>query len=161
MKNIFYLLSLIVLVAVLHSCNEKETIAGFEDASQYSIYDYMLENEEYFSDFLSILEAGGIDKTLSAYNPNGNGYTLFLPGNEAIETFIAGTDGISSLNDILDNPEFAAAFSRYHVINMAAHTQDFPFGAFPEPTLSKDFLTVSFIIKSDSSYYKINNHQSY
>jgi len=157
MKNIFYLLSLIVLTAVLHSCNEKETIAGFEDASQYSIYDYMVENEEFFSDFLSILEAGGIDKTLSAYNPNGNGYTLFLPGNEAIETFIAGTDGISSLNDILENPEFAAAFSRYHVINMAAHTQDFPFGAFPEPTLSKDFLTVSFIIKSDSSYYKINN----
>ncbi|HKK81433.1 MAG TPA: hypothetical protein VJ909_04250, partial [Prolixibacteraceae bacterium] len=109
MKNIFYLLSLIVLTAVFHSCNEKETIAGFEDASQYSIYDYMVENEEFFSDFLSILEAGGIDKTLSAYNPNGNGYTLFLPGNEAIETFIAGTDGISSLNDILENPEFAAA----------------------------------------------------
>jgi len=157
MKNIFYLLSLIVFFAVINSCKEKETIAGFEDASQYSIYHYILDNKETFSDFLAILQAGGIDKTLSAYNPKGDGYTLFLPGNKAIETLIQNTEGISSLNDITGDPEFAASFSRYHVINMLAHTQDFPFGAFPEPTLSKDYLTVSFIINPDSSYYKINN----
>ena len=145
------------MVVAFNSCKEPERIAGFEDAEQFSIYDFIVENKEEFSDFLSILEVGGIDKTLSAYNPNGNGYTLFLPSNKAIDNFIKNTEGISSINDILNNPEYAAAFARYHVINMSAHTQDFPFGAFPEPTLSDDYLTVSFIIQPDTSYYKINN----
>ncbi len=157
MKRIFYILNLIVVVVAFNSCKQPERIAGFEDAEQYSIYDYIVDNKEQFSDFLAILEVGGIDKTLGAYNPNGNGYTLFLPSNKAIDNFIKKTEGISSINDILNNPQFAAAFGRYHVLNMLAHTQDFPFGAFPEPTLSEDYLTVSFVIQTDTSYYKINN----
>jgi len=157
MKRIFYILNFMAMVIAFNACREPERVAGFEDAEQSSIYDYIVDNKEQFSDFLAILEVGGIDKTLSAYNPNGTGYTLFLPNNKAIDNFIQNNEGISSLNDILNNPEFAAAFSRYHVLNMEAHTQDFPFGAFPEPTLSGDYLTVSFIIETDSSYYKINN----
>ena len=139
------------------SCKEPERVAGFEDAEQYSIYNYIIANEEKYSDFLKILQAGGIDKTLSAYNPDGNGYTLFLPSNDAIKKFIDAADGISSVDDIIKNPDYAATFSRYHVVNMSVHTQDFPFGAFSEPTLSDDYLTVSFIIEKDTSYYKINN----
>ena len=147
MKKIIYIINLIAVVLAINSCKEPERIAGFEDAEQYSIYDYIVENKEEFSDFLAILEVGGIDKTLSAYNPNGNGYTLFLPSNQAIDNFINNTEGISSINDILNNPEFAAAFSRYHVINMSAHTQDFPFGAFPEPTFSEDYLRLVLLLK--------------
>ncbi len=157
MKKNIYIISLIAVVVFFNSCKEPERVAGFEDAEQYTIYNYIVANKEKFSDFLSILEVGGIDKTLSAYNPNGNGYTLFLPDNQAIDNFIKNSEGISSINDILGNPAYAAAFARYHVINMSAQTQDFPFGAFPEPTLSDDYLTVSFIIQPDTSYYKINN----
>lgn len=157
MKRIVYILSLIAVVAGFNSCKEPERVAGFEDAEQYSMYYYILDNKEEYSDFLSILEVGGLAKTLSAYNPNGNDYTLFLPSNKAIDNFIKNTEGISSINDILKNPAYAAAFARYHVVNMGVHTQDFPFGAFPEPTLSEDYLTVSFIIEPDTSYYKINN----
>jgi len=157
MKKIIYILNLVAVVLAFNSCKEPERIAGFEDAEQMSIYDYIVENKEEYSDFLAIMEVGGIDKTLSAYNPNGNDYTLFLPSNKAIDNFIKSTEGISSVNDILKNPEYAAAFSRFHVVNLGIHTQDFPFGAFPEPTLSEDYLTVSFIIEKDSSYYKINN----
>jgi uncharacterized surface protein with fasciclin (FAS1) repeats len=157
MKRIVYILSLIAVVAGYNSCKEPERVAGFEDAEQYSMYYYILDNKEEYSDFLSILQVGGLDKTLSAYNPNGNDYTLFLPSNKAIDNFIKKTEGISSINDILNNPAYAAAFARYHVVNMGVHTQDFPFGAFPEPTLSEDYLTVSFIIEPDTSYYKINN----
>jgi uncharacterized surface protein with fasciclin (FAS1) repeats len=157
MKRIVYILSLIAVVAGFNSCKEPERIPGFEDAEQYSMYYYILDNKEEYSDFLSILEVGGLAKTLSAYNPNGNDYTLFLPSNKAIDNFIKNTEGISSINDILKNPAYAAAFARYHVVNMGVHTQDFPFGAFPEPTLSEDYLTVSFIIEPDTSYYKINN----
>ncbi len=157
MKKIIYILNLVAVVFAFNSCKEPERIAGFEDAEQMSIYDYIVENEEEYSDFLAILEVGGVSKTLSAYNPNGNEYTLFLPSNKAIDNFIKTTEGISSVNDILSNPEYAAAFARFHVVNMGVHTQDFPFGAFPEPTLSEDYLTVSFIIETDTSYYKINN----
>ncbi len=156
MKKIFYIISLLAFAVAVNSCKEPERVAGFEDAEQNTIYDYVV-NDEAFSDFKAILEVGGLDKTLSAYNPNGNGYTCFLPSNDAINNFIQNTEGISSINDILNNPDFAAAFGRYHVLNMLAHTQDFPFGAFPEPTLSEDYLTVSFIIEEDTSYYKINN----
>ncbi len=157
MKKNFYIIILIAVTVVFNSCKEPERVAGFEDAEKYSIYDYILENESEYSNFLAILKVGRIDKTLSAYNPNGNGYTLFLPNNKAIDNFIKNTEGISSVNDILSNPDFAAAFGRYHVVNMSVSTQDFPFGAFPEPTLSEDYLTVSFIIQTDTSYYKINN----
>ena len=156
MKKIVYILSLL-LVVVINSCKEPERIAGFEDAEQYSIYNYIMENKDDFSNFLSILEVGGIDKTLSAYNPDGTDYTLFLPDNKAVDAFIAQNNQFSSLTDILNNKEFSEAFSRYHVVNMGVHTNDFPFGAFPEPTLSEDYLTVSFIIETDTSYYKINN----
>jgi hypothetical protein len=40
---------------------------------------------------------------------------------------------------------------------MGIKSDDFPFGALPEYTLSEDILTVSFIVKPDTSYYSINN----
>ncbi|MCF6358123.1 MAG: fasciclin domain-containing protein [Draconibacterium sp.] len=157
MKNIVYIFSLLLIV-VFNSCKEPERIAGFEDAEEFSMYYYMLADEDKkFSDFMSILEVGGIDKTLSAYNPDGTDYTLFLPDNDAIKKFIDASDEFSSVKDMLDNKEYCEVFSRYHVVNMGIHTQDFPFGAFPEPTLSDDYLTVSFVIETDTSYYKINN----
>ncbi|HKK63406.1 MAG TPA: fasciclin domain-containing protein, partial [Bacteroidales bacterium] len=63
----------------------------------------------------------------------------------------------STLDDLLDDQEYVSSLSRYHVLTKAIHSNDFPFGAFPDRTLSDDLLTVSFIIGSDSSYYKINN----
>lgn len=130
---------------------------GFEDMEQMTIWDYILENEERFSSFKRILEEGGIHKTMSAYNPDGIGYTLFLPDNLAIERFIQVNDQFNSLEDMLSNKAYVQAFSRYHVINLAILSNDFPFGALPEYTLSQDFLTVSFVIEPDTSYYKINN----
>ncbi len=158
MKNIGYIISLLLVVVFMgHSCKEPERVAGFEDADQISIYNYLLENKEEFSSFIAILEKGGIDKTLSAYNPDGIDYTLFLPGNGAMDKFIAASERFSSLDDMLKDQDYCETFSRYHVVNRGIHTQDFPFGAFPEPTLSDDYLTVSFVIEPDTSYYKINN----
>ncbi len=150
----------LMLVLIIFSCKRDPIEANFEDVEKSSIYDYLLENKEKYSSFISILEAGQLDKTLSAYNPDGTGYTLFLPDNAAVDNFIDENDQFSSLNDILNDQEYAAAFSRYHVVNMGVNTNQFPFGAFAEPTLSGDFLTVSFIIESDTSYYKINNQAS-
>ena len=128
---------------------------GFEDMVRLTIYDYIAERDS-FSYFLDILEKGGIHKTMSAYNPKGIGYTLFLPDNDAIDRFIESTPLFGSIDELLADQGFAAAFSRYHVLNMSIHSNEFPFGAFPEPTLSDDLLTVNFVL-GDPAYYLINN----
>lgn len=159
LKKIILIL-IIPVIFIFQACQEPERVAGFEDVEQSSIYDYIVDHEEQFSSFLQILVKGGIDKTLSAYNPDNNGYTLFLPDNSAIDQFISSTDQFSSLNDLLNDSGYVAAFSRYHVVNLGIRSNDFPFGAFPEPTLSEDFLTVSFVVEPDTSYYRINNQAS-
>lgn len=145
------------MVCGVISCKDEPVEASFEDMIDMTIYDYMKENEEDFSSFLKILEQGGIDKTLSAYNPDGLDYTLFLPTNEAINQFVQESDQFATLNDLLADQTYVLAFSRYHVVNMGIHADDFPFGALPEFTLSGDILTVSFIVETDTSYYSINN----
>lgn len=156
MRTLKYLV-LIILTISFNSCRKEIYEASFENLEKNSIYDYLIENKENFSDFISILEKGDMDKTLSAYNPNGTGYTLFAPDNSAIAQFINETQQFSSLNDILSDKEYATAFSKYHVLNMKAHTNEFPFGSFIQPALSGDFLTVSFVVGGDTSYYNINN----
>jgi uncharacterized surface protein with fasciclin (FAS1) repeats len=158
MKRIPIILSMLIAIIGNFSCSEPPEIKpGFEDQEQMTIYDYIAENDSSFSSFMSILKKGGIDKTLSAYNPDGVGYTLFLPDNNAVNQFIEENEQFSSLDELLNNSEYVSILSRYHVVNMAINANDFPFGALPEYTLSDDILTVSFIIEPDTAYYKINN----
>ena len=155
-KNIYIIFIYFTIVGF--SCTEEPpALVSFEDTFQLTIYDYLEENKEEFSDFIEILKSGGIYKTLSAKNPYADGYTLFLPDNNAVQNFISQNQQYSSLNELLDDQQYVNALSRYHVLTEAIHSNSFPFGAFPDPTLSDDLLTVSFIIGPDSSYYKINN----
>jgi uncharacterized surface protein with fasciclin (FAS1) repeats len=155
-KSIIYIFLYLLIVGF--SCtDEPPTIVSFKDTFQSTIYDYLEENREDYSDFISILESGGIYKTLRAKYPYAEGYTLFLPNNDAVEEFISQNDQFASLDDLLANQDYVSALSRYHVLTKATHSNEFPFGAFPDRTLSDDQLIVSFIIGSDSSYYKINN----
>lgn len=132
----------------------------FEDAEDSSIFDYLTENQENYSSFISIIESAELVQALSAYNPNGTGYTLFLPDNEAVDRYIERTDRYASFDDLLEDKEFVSILARFHVINMSILTNEFPFGAFPEPSLSGDYLTVSFVLEQDSALYKINNSAS-
>ena len=149
----------VVLVCILlvAACKIEPIEIVFEDQKDLTMFNYMEQNEEEFSSFIQIVEAGMLKSTLSTHNPYGDGYTLFLPDNKAIDHYINNDSRFSSLNDLLDDAEFCHVFSRYHVVNMPAQSFEFPFGAFSEPTLSGDFLTVSFFIEPDTSYYKINN----
>ena len=157
-KHTIFSIILILAVFGLVSCEDPERPdAGFEDMIQMTVYDYLTENEDKYSSFMSILKAGGIDKTLSAYNPLGLGYSLFLPDNDAVSRFITANQQFSSLDDLLGNTGYVSILGRYHILNMSIHSNDFPFGAFPEQTLSNDLLTVNFFIETDTSYYIINN----
>jgi uncharacterized surface protein with fasciclin (FAS1) repeats len=147
------------MIIVNYSCQPDQSFdPGFEDMNQMSILDFITDStENNCSSFLEILKAGELDKTLSAYNPDADGYTLFLPDNAAVERFIQKNDKFNTLNDLLNDKEYVKILARYHVINKGILANDFPFGAFPEPTLSKDYLTVTFVVLPDTAYYKINN----
>jgi len=147
----------IFLVGGLFSCSKPEITANFEDQDKLSIYDYLVVNSDKYSSFLRIMDAGKISLTLSAYNPNGTGYTLFLPDNETIDKFILESERFSTLDELASDTAYVRIFSRYHIVDMSISTNDFPFGALPEYTLTGDLLTVSFVNEQDTSYYKINN----
>lgn len=157
MRQLCILSGFLLLLAGFQSCRHPVLEAGFEDQEQMTIYDYLVTNEEDYSGFLKILEAGHIDKTLSAYNPYGVGYTLFLPNNEAIDEFIAGSGSFSSLDELLQDTAYSSDLGRYHTVLLGINANDFPFGALPEYTLSGDLLTVNFILEEDTAYYLINN----
>ena len=157
MKKISIILSLLVVLSIQYSCKKAPVLAGFEDMEQFTIYDYLIQNEKDYSSFLSILKAGGLDKTLSAYNPSGIDYTLFVPDNKAVDQFIKDNGQFSSLDAILKDKAYVEALARYHVVNLGTSSYEFPFGTFSEPTLSGDFLNVNFILAKDTTYYKINN----
>lgn len=156
MKRIVILFGLLLLF-MQYACKKTPVEAGFEDVKKYTIYDYLVENDSAYSSFLAILQKGGLDKTLSAYNPNGINYTLFLPDNKAVDNFLKTSSTYHSLNDILSDQEFSSALARYHVLNSGTSTYEFPFGTFAEPTLSGDFLNVNFLFGTDTTFYNINN----
>jgi len=157
MKRILIISSLFVALLVQYSCTKSGVIPEFKDVRRSSIYDYLVANEKDFSSFIQIIKVGGIESTLSAYNPNGNNYTLFAPDNQAVDNFIKQSGQYASLDDLLKDKTYVQALARYHVVNMGVISNDFPFGAFTEPTLSGDYLNVNFILEKDTTYYKINN----
>lgn len=147
-----------VLIVGNFSCSKDERAeVTFKDQNKNSIYEYMVNHQGNFSSFLSMVEKSGVKEILSAYNPEADGYTLFLPDNKAVDNFVQQSGKYASLSDLLNDTEYLTALCKYHVIKSAIKTDDFPFGAFPSYTLSGDLLTVSFISQTDTSYYKINN----
>ncbi len=157
MRKIVIICGLCAVILGSHSCKEPDNlVAGFEDIEETSIYQYLVDSVSQYSIFLSVLEKGGIAKTLSAYNPDGQGYTLFVPDNEAVMDYIEGSK-YSDTTELLNDLVFVSELGRYHAVTNGISADDFPFGALPDYTFSGDYLIISFIIEPDTSYYVINN----
>jgi len=158
MKKIIQIVGLIIITMGQITCRKVDVgEVSFKDQDKFSMYSYLVAHKDTFSSFLSIVEKGGIDKILSAYNPsiNGPGYTLFLPDNNAINTLIQESGKYTSLADLLNDAAYVSALCRYHVLTAAHKTDDFPYGFFKELTLSDDQLAVN--IPKDGAYFLINN----
>jgi len=162
MKRITIIFCLFIALLMQFSCKQSTIIdTGFKDQIKFSILDYIVANPNEYSSFLRILEVADLDKTLSAYNPGGKtggvGYTLFLPTNTAVDNFVKASGKYASLDDMLKDVAYVSALARFHVLNQSIISNDFPFGAFSQPTLSNDYLNVTFDVRPDTTYYKINN----
>jgi uncharacterized surface protein with fasciclin (FAS1) repeats len=159
--NTVLLLSLLLFTFSFISC-EKEFKAepfykGIYEGINQSITEFIQAREDSFSRFESALQTGELEKTLTAYNPKGNDYTLFLPTNEAFDKFISNTERYGSFGELMDDKDYVKNLVRYHTVNMALTSSDFPFGSLPDTTLSGDLLTISFSSSGDSAVQKVNN----
>ncbi len=158
-RNILLLLVAGFLLFTSSSCKE-EKIAdiGFFDENVLSVSTFLEKNKEEYSKYWQIVEKTDLFATLNAYNPFGDGYTLFLPTDAAFDRYIElHKDKYSNFESLLADQEFVNLLGRYHIVNRSMRTTDFPFGALPDTTATGDFLTVGIEVDGDSSFYKINS----
>jgi uncharacterized surface protein with fasciclin (FAS1) repeats len=156
---IFYLFSILLI-----SCEPEYTITPFYEGIykglDESITDFVVNKADTFSRFRDLMIAGNLDKTLSAFNPHGDNYTLFLPTNEAIDRFVSNNKKYNSFQDLLEDKDYVNELVRYHVVNMALRANDFPYGALPDTCLSGDLLSISYRSQGDTVVPMVNNTAS-
>ncbi|MEX0980570.1 MAG: fasciclin domain-containing protein [Bacteroidales bacterium] len=154
--------SLILYLIFLVSCKEEDNIDKpfyeIDEIEYKTISEYINSKGDTFNLFRSLINAGELESTLAAYNPFGNGYTLFLPSNTAVNQFIEDNHTYGNFQDLLNDQEYVRTLVRYHVANLALNANDFPLGSLPDTTLSGDLLTIGFSGDLGSLVQVVNNY---
>ena len=156
-REAFYMITISVIMALIISACDTTVPGSFVGEDAITISGFLEENQDTYSQFWKFLLASDLKNTLNAYNPNGSGYTLFLPSNQAFDNYFERNEDYSSIDELLADSDFANLLIRYHLVNIGVHSNDFPYGALPDTTVTGDFLTVGFDDSGDSTFYKINN----
>lgn len=139
------------------SCTKEATETGFFDKDVLSISTFLETNKDVYSRYWQVLENTGLYPTLNAYNPNGEGFTLFLPTDEAFDRYVEQNEEYDSFEDLINDQDFLWLLSRYHLVNRSFLSNEFPYGALPDSTASGDYLTIGIEVVGDSSRYTVNN----
>ncbi len=129
----------------------------FSDEDFTDIASYLEENQETYSRFYRIMLEGDLKHALSAYNPFGTGFTLFLPTDDAFDRFIQKSDDYSSFEELIGDRDYVRTLGRYHLVHTQLRTNEFPYGALPDTTATGDILTIGFSTNLDSTVYKVNS----
>jgi len=144
-----------IMAFLLHSCKEKEDeLTLFVSEEEQSIGEYLEENSETYSQFYQLAIQAGILKPLKLYNPYGDGkFTLFLPGDDAFETFLSQS-GYNSYDAFYDMQDTVDILARYHVVASSFKSSDFPFGSLGDSTFTGEYLYMGF---DEELNYRVNN----
>ncbi|MFV0470435.1 MAG: fasciclin domain-containing protein [Paludibacteraceae bacterium] len=141
-------LLLAVITIVFHAC-EKDMAGKIYQVSDQKMIDEILESKgDTCSSFLKIIDISGLRGTVHAYGT----YTLFVPTNEAIDTYLAAK-GLS-LNAISE--EEAAKIVKYHLISDTIATSDFVDGRLPTTNFSRKYITTKMVSETGGAYLEIN-----
>lgn len=146
-----------LIALMIFSCETDTVDSHWTGSDELTIYQYLEKNQSDYSKFYRILEKGRLLGTLSAYNPYGENYTLFLPTNDAIDRFIEKSEKYHSIEEVLKDTSFLYSFTRYHVLNRKVHTDEFPDGALMDKTLTGDRLITGFYTDGENQVIKVNN----
>ena len=163
MNKVFNIVAFLFCI-YLAACQPDYTVTpffkGIYKGRNESITEFVVNKADTFARFRDIMIAGNLDNTLTAYNPHGDGYTLFLPTNEAFDDFISNSKNYNSFQDLLEDKDYMDELVRYHVVNMGIRANDFPYGALADTCLSGDLLSVNYVSRGDSVIPIINNSAS-
>jgi hypothetical protein len=152
-----FLVQWIFLFTVLTSCEFERHELQWVGEENLTIGQYLDANQKEYSKFYRVLVKGKMLGPLHAYNPHGEGYTLFLPTDNAIDHFILQNKNYANFEEMLLDTTFIYSLSRYHTINRNVHTDEFPDGALNDKTLTGDRLTMGFSTAGNNMLIKINN----
>ncbi|MCP4312465.1 MAG: fasciclin domain-containing protein [Bacteroidetes bacterium] len=139
------------------SCKKEMKETGFFDENVLSISTFLEHNKEEYSKFWEVIQNAGLYHTLNAFNPHGDGFTLFLPSDEAFERYVQKNDKYGSFEELLSDYDFLWLLSRYHLVNQSLLSSEFPYGSLPDTTATGDYLTIGIEIVGDSSHFTVNN----
>lgn len=156
--NIRFLVMWAILPAVMLSCEQEEHGLDQYNENILTIGEYLKRNQQQYSKFSRLLEEGDLLITLNGYNPHSDGYTLFLPTNEAIDQFVQQNKDYGSFEEMLHDTTFTHQLARYHTIDKSVHTKDFPYGVLADRTLSGDRLIIGVYTEDQNPLYKVNNN---
>lgn len=155
--GIRFLVQWIVLSAVVVSCEMDPYGFKWSETDDLTIYQYLELNKEEYSNFYRLLEKGRLLGTLSAYNPYGENYTLFLPTNEAVDNFIQQSEKYTDFEELLEDTTFIKKLTRYHTLERKVHSDEFPDGALIDKTLTGERLVTGFYTDGNTQLIKVNN----
>jgi uncharacterized surface protein with fasciclin (FAS1) repeats len=154
------LVQCIVLSLILSSCESDPYGTGWDDERPLTISQYLDRNQDDFSRFSRILAEGKMLGALYAYNPHGDGYTLFLPTDKAIDQYIRENQQYGSFEGLLKDTGFIKVITRYHTLNRKVKSDEFPDGALKDLTLTGERLVFGFYTSGNNQIIRINNSSS-
>ncbi len=160
--NPTYILGRIVVLLILFhliviSCQSEPDEEVFVEEKLASIAEYLEQNKESYSKFYRIVVVGKLMDPMSAYNPGGEGFTLFLPTDEAFDRYIQNNPAFQSFDELMQDTNLVITLGRYHLVNIALHSNEFPYGALPNTNATGDLLTIGFSTNLDSMVTLVND----
>lgn len=145
-KKVFFSLILVLSQFVWVSCVDNDPIVEhYYTFTGETVADYLKNREDYYSQFVKILERADLFDVLSTYGE----YTCFAPTNVAIDSLLA-QKGLESVDDLSD--ALCDTIAKTHLIKGAYYTTDLEDGAIP----ATNYLDRYLIFSSDST---IRNNQ--
>jgi uncharacterized surface protein with fasciclin (FAS1) repeats len=127
-----------------------------------TLYTFLEDNEDY-SLFKSIVDAAAIGSTsqtmesvYGSYNSSnpGVGYTLFLPDNDAIESYLSDKD--LTIDELTSSAEDCWNLATNHLITAEYYSYDFPNGEIPDSSLNGEYHTVIYGDTDDGADYYVD-----
>ncbi len=147
---------LFTISVILVSCKSDPHEPSWSEETQ-TICQFLNNNQQEYSKSYRILEESKLLNTLCGYNPYGDGYTLFLPTNGAIDNFIQQNPDLVNFEEMFLDTNILYPFARYHVVKKRLHTDEFPDGALRDSTLTGDRLATGFFTDGENQIININN----
>lgn len=138
MKKLLYaVLALLATAVSMPSCVDDDiSDEGYYTFTDEMVTDFLMHNEETFSDFISVLKRAKLWDLLSTYGE----FTCFAPTNDAIRDFLR-QQNLTSIDQLDDASCDTLAWQ--HIIKASYFTTDISEGSLPTTNLNNRYLSFS------------------